>query len=63
MLQSGVQPDVIVCRTEVCLTESVKNKIALFCNVDYECVIEAMNADTIYKVPLFIFLIFPGQRK
>jgi len=56
MLQSGVQPDVIVCRTEVGLTESVRNKIALFCNVDYKCVIEAMNADTIYKVPLLMLV-------
>ena len=51
MLQSGVQPDVIVCRTEINLTEKVKNKIALFCNVHYECVIEAINASTIYQVP------------
>jgi CTP synthase len=51
MLQSGVQPDVIVCRTEINLTENVKNKIALFCNVNYECVIEAINASTIYQVP------------
>ena len=54
MLQSGVQPDVIVCRTEVSITEQVKNKIALFCNVNYECVIEAVNASTIYEVPLLM---------
>ncbi|MAZ58655.1 MAG: CTP synthetase [Flavobacteriales bacterium] len=54
MLQSGVQPDVIVCRTEHSLTEMVKNKIALFCNVEYKCVIESINADTIYEVPLLM---------
>jgi len=54
MLQSGVQPDVIVCRTEHTLTEGVKNKIALFCNIEYHAVIESINADTIYEVPLLM---------
>tara|TARA_B100001250_G_scaffold395348_1_gene400161 strand:- start:320 stop:1924 length:1605 start_codon:yes stop_codon:yes gene_type:complete len=54
MLQSGVQPDIIVCRTEHKLTESVKEKIALFCNVDYKSVIESINAETIYEVPLLM---------
>ncbi len=54
MLQSGVQPDVIVCRTESEITENVKSKIALFCNVDYNCVIESINAETIYEVPLLM---------
>ncbi|MAQ70455.1 MAG: CTP synthetase [Flavobacteriales bacterium] len=54
MLQSGVQPDVLVCRTEYSLTDKVKNKIALFCNVEYNCVIESINADTIYEVPLLM---------
>ena len=54
MLQSGVQPDLIVCRTEIELTDSVKNKIALFCNIEYNCVIEAINTNTIYKVPLLM---------
>ena len=54
MLQSGVQPDIIVCRTEHELTESVKQKIALFCNVDYQSVIESINAETIYEVPLLM---------
>ena len=44
MLQSGVQPDIIVCRTEHPLTTSIKNKIALFCNSEDDCVIESMNA-------------------
>ena len=54
MLQSGVQPDIIVCRTEHPLTTSIKNKIALFCNIEDDCVIESMNAKTIYEVPLLM---------
>ena len=54
LLQSGVQPDVIVCRTEHTLPDKVKNKIALFCNVEYNSVIESINVDTIYQVPLFM---------
>ena len=54
MLQSGVQPDIIVCRTEHPLTNSVKNKIALFCNIEDNCVIESINAQTIYEVPLLM---------
>ena len=54
LLQSGVQPDVIVCRTEHPLDEKIKAKIALFCNIDFDCVIESQNADSIYEVPLFM---------
>lgn len=50
--QEGVHPDVIVCRTEQPLTNDLKKKIALFCNVKPEAVIEAMDASTIYEVPL-----------
>lgn len=50
--QEGVQPNVIVCRTEQPLTEDIKKKIALFCNVKPNAVIEAMDASTIYEVPL-----------
>jgi CTP synthase len=50
--QEGVRPDVIVCRTEHPLTEDLKRKIALFCNVKPNAVIEAMDAGTIYEVPL-----------
>ncbi|HEX4887484.1 MAG TPA: CTP synthase [Luteibaculaceae bacterium] len=55
MLELGVQPDILVCRTEHPLTESVRNKVALFCNVTKESVIEAMDASTIYDVPLHMF--------
>jgi CTP synthase len=49
-----VHPDVIVCRTEEPLGNDIKRKIALFCNVKEEAVIEAMDAATIYEVPLLM---------
>ncbi len=54
LLESGVQPDVIVCRTTLPLTQAIRNKIALFCNVIPEAVIEARDAETIYEVPLLM---------
>lgn len=50
--ETGVHPDIIVCRTEKPLNNELKRKIALFCNVKTEAVIEAMDAPTIYEVPL-----------
>ena len=50
--ETGVHPDIIVCRTEEPLTNEIKRKIALFCNVKPEAVVEAMDAPTIYEVPL-----------
>ena len=50
--QEGVHPDIIVCRTERTLTPELRRKIALFCNVKMEAVIEAADAPTIYEVPL-----------
>ena len=50
--QEGVHPNVIVCRTEQPLTDELKKKIALFCNVKPNAVIEAIDANTIYEVPL-----------
>ncbi|HEY6975891.1 MAG TPA: CTP synthase [Chitinophagaceae bacterium] len=50
--ETGVHPDIIVCRTEEPLGNDIKRKIALFCNVKPEAVIEAMDAPTIYEVPL-----------
>ncbi|MEP6682082.1 MAG: CTP synthase, partial [Parafilimonas sp.] len=52
--ETGVHPDIIVCRTEEPLNEDLKRKIALFCNVKPEAVIEAMDASTIYEVPLLM---------
>lgn len=50
--QEGVHPDIIVCRTEESLSADIRRKIALFCNVKQEAVIEAADAPTIYEVPL-----------
>jgi CTP synthase len=52
MSENGVNPDIIVCRTEWPLSPEIKRKIALFCNVKQEAVIEAADASTIYEVPL-----------
>ncbi|MFN8348491.1 MAG: CTP synthase [Spirosomataceae bacterium] len=55
MLQeSGIQPDILVCRTEHPLPLEMRKKIALFCNVQPASVIEAMDASTIYDVPLLM---------
>ena len=48
----GIQPDILVCRTEVPLTQELKAKIALFCNVPVDAVITALDVETIYEVPL-----------
>ena len=52
--ENGVFPDVLVCRTEEPLNDEIKKKIALFCNVKHEAVIEAPDAQTIYEVPLLM---------
>ncbi|NND07684.1 MAG: CTP synthase [Saprospiraceae bacterium] len=54
MLNSGVQPDILVCRTEHTLTMDLRKKLALFCNVHVNSVIEAIDAETIYDVPLLM---------
>ncbi|OPA73553.1 CTP synthetase [Paenibacillus selenitireducens] len=48
----GIQPNVIVCRTEYELTEDMKRKIALFCDIDANAVVECRDAETLYEVPL-----------
>jgi len=52
--QEGVHPDILVCRTEKPLLPDLRRKIALFCNVKLEAVIEAVDAGTIYEVPLLM---------
>jgi CTP synthase len=52
MSENGLHPDIIVCRTERALNSDLRKKIALFCNVKQEAVIEAMDASSIYEVPL-----------
>jgi CTP synthase len=54
MSENGVHPDIIVCRTEQPLPTDLKNKIALFCNVKPDAVIEAADARSIYEVPLLM---------
>ncbi len=54
LLNTGIQPDILVCRTEFPLTMDIRRKLALFCNVDVGSVIEAMDAETIYDVPLLM---------
>jgi len=51
LMQSGVSPDILVCRTEHTLTDSIKQKLALFCNVKQEAIIESIDVKTIYDVP------------
>jgi CTP synthase len=52
MLEIGIQPDVLVCRSEHRLSKEIREKIALFCNVERDSVIEGRDASTIYEVPL-----------
>jgi CTP synthase len=54
LLEAGIQPDILVCRTEYHLPLDVKKKLALFCNVQLNNVIEAMDAESIYDVPLLM---------
>jgi CTP synthase len=54
LLQTGIQPDILVCRTEKPIGKEIRDKLALFCNVDFESVIEAIDAETIYDVPLLM---------
>ena len=54
LLESGVQPDILVCRAEHKINKELKKKIALFCNVAPEAVIEARDANSIYEVPLLM---------
>jgi len=54
LLEAGVQPDILVCRTERPLPPEIRKKVALFCNVHLNSVIEAIDAETIYDVPLLM---------
>jgi CTP synthase len=54
LMESGVNADIIVCRTEHSLNEDLRKKIALFCNVEIESVIESIDASTIYEVPILM---------
>ena len=54
LMESGVSADIIVCRTERSISQDLRSKIALFCNVDINSVIESIDAKTIYEVPLLM---------
>ncbi|MGM9557750.1 MAG: CTP synthase [Oscillospiraceae bacterium] len=54
LLSVGIQPDILVCRTDAPLPGDVRRKIALFCNVEPQCVIENRTASTLYEVPLLL---------
>lgn len=54
LLAEGIQPDILVCRTELPLPIELRKKLALFCNVHLNSVIESIDADTIYDVPILM---------
>jgi len=54
LLETGVQPDILVLRSEKSITNDVRKKVALFCNVDIDSVIESRNVSTIYEVPILM---------
>ena len=57
LLQIGIQPDILLCRTDRFLSNDIKRKIALFCNLNIESVITALDVNVIYEVPLILSLI------
>jgi CTP synthase len=54
LLRVGIQPDVILCRSDLPMSQELRDKIALFCNVESRAVIPMLTADTIYEVPLIL---------
>jgi CTP synthase len=54
LLENGIQPDILVLRAEKSLTDDIRRKVALFCNVEYDAVIESLDVSTIYEVPLLL---------
>ena len=54
LMESGLNADILVCRTEHEISDEIKNKLALFCNVDKDSVIQSIDASTIYEVPLLM---------
>ena len=55
LMESGVQADILVCRTEHELNSDIKKKLASFCNVNSDCVIQSVDVNTIYDVPNYMF--------
>ncbi|WP_462249151.1 CTP synthase [Ekhidna sp.] len=54
LLEAGIQPDILVCRSEYPISQDIRKKLALFCNVPINSVIEALDAPTIYDVPILM---------
>jgi CTP synthase len=54
LMEIGIQPDVLICRADRPLDEAIKRKIALFCNVDFGCVVESRTVDSTYQIPLLL---------
>ena len=54
LLSVGIQPDILVCRSDAEISDDIRRKIALFCNVSPDCVIQNLTADTLYEVPLLL---------
>jgi CTP synthase len=54
LMELGIQPDVLICRSDRPLDEAIKRKIALFCNVDFGCVVESRTVDSTYQIPLLL---------
>jgi CTP synthase len=54
LLEAGVQPDILVLRTEKHLHEDIRNKVARFCNVEQDCVVESIDVSSIYEVPILM---------
>ena len=54
LLSLGIQPDVLVCRSDVPISDDIRRKISLFCNVEQDCVIQNLTAETLYEVPLLM---------
>ncbi|HEU5049092.1 MAG TPA: CTP synthase [Gemmatimonadales bacterium] len=52
LMQIGIQPDILICRSEQPIGADIKRKIALFCNVDFSCVVESPDVQSIYEIPL-----------
>ena len=61
LLRVGIQPDVILCRSDYPMNEELREKIALFCNVETQAVIPMLTAETIYEVPLILEEVGLGQ--
>ncbi len=54
LLSIGIQPDIIVCRTERIMSLEMREKLALFCNVDDDCIIQNLDSESLYEIPLLL---------